>query len=184
MITTAVAGSTTDRLGRALCGRTIPEVDPGPEQSKIRQALNGIKYGFYLMGAHKAHAKLTEELKHVSIPGDGSAQEMFTWLEKEVERLYHIYTLHLQSSAASGAFTPALLETLSKGEIPTEEHHAQVAAWIRVEHDVESADIAGGMAAMVKLLQNEAQSLWTQNDPALSRPDRSRSVGRQKYPAA
>jgi rifampicin phosphotransferase len=159
VITTAVAGSTTERLGRALCGRTIPEVDPGPEQSKIRQAFNGVRYGFYLMGADKAHSKLTEELHKVNIPGSGSAADMFTWLETEIERLYHIYTLHLQSSAASGAFTPALLETLSKGEIPTEDHHAQVAGWIRVEHDVESADIAGGMATMVKLLQNDEKLL-------------------------
>ena len=148
-ITTAVAGSTTDRLGSAVCGRPIPEVDPGPAQSKLRQVINGLRYGRYILGAKQAQAKLTSELQAFHSLPTGNALEMWQWIQPEIQRLYRVYEHHLQSSAASGALTPALLEILAKGEAPSEEDHAQVAVLLRMDADVESADIVGGMQRMV-----------------------------------
>ena len=155
-IATAVAGSTTERMGRALCGRPIPEVDPGPDRPMVIQAFNGLRYALYLMGAKRAQDRLDAELAQVTPIPEGPAIALLPWIEVEVARLYRVYAHHLQSSATAGALTPALLEVLAEGALPTEEHHARLAALIRVDGDVESADIASGMDAMVSLLTEDS----------------------------
>ena len=155
VITTAVAGSTTERMGQALCGRAIDEVDPGPPLSLWRQILNGIRYGLYILGSNRAAKRLVETLEAVPPLPAGTSVELWPWLEQEIKRLEDIYCLHLQTSAASGALTPALLEIVAEGQAPTEEHHAVVASWIRVDEGVESASIATDMEAMLTLLARD-----------------------------
>ena len=106
-ICTAVAGSTTERMGQALCGRPIPEVDPGPSRNPVTQAVNGLRYGIYLLGAGRAQRALSREIERAAPIPDGGASALIPWLETEVERLFRAYALHIQSSATSGA-SPAV----------------------------------------------------------------------------
>ena len=151
-MTAQLAGSSSERLCHAVCGRVVPELDAGPPASKLRRTLGGLRYVGYLLGAAR-HKKLLQQLvQNLVIQDSGDAYTRFCAIDAALPSLDQAYDHHMTASALSGALTPILLEITSGGTPPTSEHHAQVAALLSGTDDVESTDIALGADRIVDAL--------------------------------
>jgi pyruvate,water dikinase len=156
-IATHVGGATVDRMCQALCGRTIPEVDPGPMASLVSRGFRAVKYGAYLMtaGARAAHIAVLLEETHWVDHHDALAQ--WAQLNAALPALNAAFEHHVAGSALSGALVPALLEISAGGKAPTEVDHARVAQLVGDASGVESADIAGAADRLAAIIVASGQ---------------------------
>ena len=152
-----VAGSNTERLCRAICGRPLNELQLGKPWSLWRRALNGLRYGIYLMSAPRHRAALARDLANLKVPRLKEPSEMIAWIDAKLPLLFQAYDHHMTSSAVSGALVPALLEILSQGKAPTSAHEATCAALLAAgdASEVESLDLASGVARVAGLLRED-----------------------------
>ena len=144
---THVAGSTTEQLALAICGRVIPELDPGPKASTLTRAINGARYVTYLASGKRHQRKLERLVDELTFPAERTSAAMYEAIDSRLWAIMNAFDHHMTSSAGSGALEPTLMGILSQGKEPGPEEHAQVAALLASvsEHDVESADIAAGI---------------------------------------
>src|SRR5690606_1048852 len=70
------------------------------------------------------------------------------------------------SSAGAGAMAPFLLGVIARGKKPTEADHAKVASLLAGAEDVESADIARGIARIASLARPEDAAALAGGDEA------------------
>jgi pyruvate,water dikinase len=156
-VATHMVGSTTERLTLALCGRSIPELDPGPSAPAVVRLLNGMRFVAYLLSGSR-HRRLLEKLvESLRIPDAGSALSLYEAIDSRLPALYLAFHHHMVSSAGSGSLEPTLMEILAGGEQVTTEHHARLAALLAGASDqaTESADIVNGVHRVVdKLLEH------------------------------
>jgi phosphohistidine swiveling domain-containing protein len=167
-----VAGSTKKQMCLALCGRDVEEVpEPKPEPA-FRRAFNGARYFALLASAARHRRELDVLRKNLSLPEMGTAQQLYQAVDENLPRLWRAYELHLLSSASSGALSPILLGILSKGQEPSQMHHAEVAELLAGAKDVESAHIAEGVDRLIdRLVENPDVSeafAWVEPDAALT----------------
>jgi pyruvate,water dikinase len=99
-----------------------------------------------------------EALREVG-PIASGANAFDTWqqIDARLEGLYEAYAKHLTVSSAAGALSPILLRILSKGEEPTDAHHAAVSRLLSGAEGVESAGIAEGAARILEALVSLGQ---------------------------
>ncbi|MGB0589395.1 MAG: PEP/pyruvate-binding domain-containing protein [Myxococcota bacterium] len=154
-----VAGSNTERLCRAVCGRPLEELQLGSPAPWWRRALNGVRYGLYLLSAPRHRAALARDLAAFKVPELNEPAEMFAWIDGQLPVLYRAYDHHMTSSAVSGALVPALLEILSGGAPPTNAHEALCAALLTAGADeqVESLDLAAGVGEMAQVFRRDPE---------------------------
>src|SRR5690606_36515668 len=100
-------------------------------------------------------AKMEALVKGCRIARSDDPRVAYEAIDREIERLFQCYELHLLSSAGAGAMAPFLLGIVSGGETPTEAHHAQVATLLAGATGVESADIAEGISRIARLARPE-----------------------------
>ena len=179
-----VAGSTKKDMCLALCGRDVEELVEPPPDARWKRAANGARYA-RLLFRNKTHRKDMDALRQsLSFESKGTAEAMFSEIDDRFEAAPRAFEIHLLSSAASGALSPILLGILARGEEPTQEHHATVAAWLAGATGVESADIAAGAEHIVDELTQSpnAKSMFadveTPQALAWLRSDASGQAGR------
>ena len=150
-----VAGSNTERLCRAVCGRPLDELQLGDPAPWWRRALNGLRYARYLLSAPRHRKALARDVEAFEVPELSEASAMLDWIDGQLPVLYRAYDHHMTSSAVSGALVPALLEILSGGAPPTNAHEAQCAALLTAGADeaVESLDLAAGVGDMARVFR-------------------------------
>ncbi len=153
--TTQAGGTSAESLCLSICGRRVEE----PE-IKIRQRPsfhvwfpNALRYIVYRLGQRRARAGLRSLAERLHFdPVDGSALAMWEEIDRNFDANFFAMDFHLISSAGAGVLTSTLLRILAKGEDPTGEHHAEVAAILAGAKDVESADIAAGAVRMLEAI--------------------------------
>ena len=155
-----VAGSNTERLCRAICGRAIEGFDLGPPYSAWRRAWNGFRYVRYLLSGNRHRKRLQQSLAELVVPQDGTAETWLTWIDDHLPVLNQAYDDHMTASAFSGAMTSTLAETISKGQPPTVEDEALCAALLcqGERPEVESMDIAAGAQKMAESINQNAEA--------------------------
>jgi phosphohistidine swiveling domain-containing protein len=157
---THVVGSTTERLTLALCGRKIPELDPGPKAPAPLRLFNGFRFFSYLLSGQKHRERLEKLVKSLSFPDAATSTSMYEAIASRLSAIYLSFDHHMVSSAGSGALEPTLMEILAKRGEVTEAHHAQVAALLAGASDraTESADIVNGIHRIVDRLPGQADA--------------------------
>jgi phosphohistidine swiveling domain-containing protein len=167
---THVVGSTSERLTLALCGRIIPELDPGPKAPAPQRLFNGLRFLLYLLAGPKHQKRLEKLVESLRFPGALTSGAMYEAIASRLAALYLAFDHHMVSSAGSGALEPTLMEILAKRGEVTEKHHAQVAALLAGASDraTESADIVNGIHRIVdRLLQHpEGEARFAFASPA------------------
>jgi pyruvate,water dikinase len=153
-----VAGSSKAQMCMALCGRDIEEIPEPEPASKLKRAVNGMRYFYQLLTAAKHRSAMDALLAGLSLPRTGTAKSLYEAIDENLPQVWKAYEIHLLSSASSGALSPILLGILSKGEERTQAHHAQVAEMLAGAKHVESADIAEGVDRVVDALLDNPEA--------------------------
>ncbi len=151
---TCVVGSTTERLTLALCGRIIPELDPGPKAPAPLRLFNGLRFTAYLLSGPRHRERLEKLAGSLRFPDEPSSDRLYEAIASRLSALYLAFDHHMVSSAGSGALEPMLMEILARRGEVTEGHHARVAALLAGASDraTESADIVNGIHRIVDRL--------------------------------
>ncbi len=185
---TQALGSSAEQMCLSICGRRIDEPKikakaPPPLRERIP---NGLRYVRYLFSQKSARAGLKSLLAGLRFqPASDSALDQWRAIDERFDAIFHAMDYHLISSAGAGALAPTLLGIISKGEDPTEAHHAQVAALLAGAKNVESADIAAGAKRVLDqiVLQQDAVERFADVDDqaalAWLRDDNSGSASRE-----
>lgn len=152
----SILGASDESLGLAICGRVVPELKSGSKKPFLVRLVNSLRYAGLIFGSKKYAKRLEEMVAALRVPEEATALAQHQALEALRPRLYDAFDWHIASSATPGALEPALMQTLAQGGIPTEEHHAQVAALLASSshHDVESAEVVAGVERLVGLLRS------------------------------
>ncbi|MBN1629482.1 MAG: hypothetical protein JW990_06955, partial [Thermoleophilia bacterium] len=167
---THMVGSSKERMTLALCGRTISELDVGPEASAAVRLWNGLRFGIYLASGPRHRRRLEKLADSLRFADLESAGAMYDAIDSSLEAMYLGFDHHMVSSAGAGALEPALMEILARGEQVSERHHARVAALLAGASDqtTESAEIVTGIHSLVdKLHQHpDAEARFGGSAPA------------------
>ncbi len=148
----AVTGGHPDQQSLAVCGRVIPEVVAAPVPSIWVRIPRIVKQVTAVLRAQPKLRRM-EVLRGLGDIAVGeSGLESWRHIDARMESLYEAYQLHLTVSSGAGALTPILLRILSKGEEPTDAHHAAVSRLLTGAKGVESADIAEGATRILEAL--------------------------------
>lgn len=152
---TCVVGSSSERLTLALCGRVIPELDPGPKASGALRLLNGLRFLVYLLSGGRHRRRLEKLAGRLHFDDAGGSYALYDAIASRLSAMYQAFDHHMASSAGSGALEPTLMEVLARGEQVTEQHHARMAAMLAGASDqtTESADIVSGIHRIVDRLR-------------------------------
>lgn len=165
-----VAGSSTERLCRALCGRPLEELDFGTPNHWLRRTLNGLRFGRYLLSGGAHRRRLARDLANLNPLQEGTSKERYEWIDAHLSVVFEAYDHHMTSSAVAGALVPALLEVLSQGKPPTVADEALCAALLSGGDDdgAESLDIAAGAQRLAQILAlDEEAKVRVLNDSAV-----------------
>lgn len=149
-------GKNADDVALAVCGRVIPELNVDfvkPPLSKRLPVLG--KYFGTLLSGSRHRKSLENQLNNLDFPRQTSAMAQWQMIDRLMEEMYRAHHSHLVSSTGAGMMVPMLLGIVSKGQPPTDEHHAQVAAMLAGAENVESADIALGATRIQQLLMQQ-----------------------------
>lgn len=149
-----VLGASDVDLGLAICGRVVPELDSGKKRPLLVRMLNTFKYLLTILSGAR-QARLLERLqKDLVVVERETASEQLAEIDAKLPSLVEACDRHIVACSLSGAMGPALMQTLAKGRLPTEEHHAQVAELLASvsEHDVESAGVVACVDRLVQSL--------------------------------
>lgn len=156
---TRILNGNSDAVALAICGRIIPELRAEPDQVSVWQRLGRIRRYFgALMSGEKYRARLERQLARVHFPRQLTARRQWQMIDRHMDEMYCAHHAHLASSMLAGALVPALLGVVSKGSEQTDEHHAQVAAWLAGAKNVESADIAEGAERVQRAIVAQPQA--------------------------
>jgi len=148
-----VLGLSTRDLSLAICGRDIPELDEQIKVPSIKERLPRIvKYFKTVLRGKKAREHLTQLATGTDLPQQNTVLEQWEMIDQNLELLCQAHHNHLVSSLAAGMLAPMIMGIIAKGEEPTEEHHALVAALLSGAEGVESADIAKEATRIQQLL--------------------------------
>jgi rifampicin phosphotransferase len=166
---THILGSTTEDVAFAICGCEVPELESAPPLALPRRLVGTARYLRMLATIPKHRTRMERLVKTCSIARSDDPMRAYAAIDREVERLFECYELHLLSSAGAGAMAPFLLGVVARGETPTEAHHATVASLLAGASDVESADIAHGITRIAALARPEDErALETEDERALA----------------
>ncbi|MGZ4926169.1 MAG: PEP-utilizing enzyme, partial [Halobacteriota archaeon] len=80
------------------------------------------------------------------------ASETYTIIDRELPMLNEAWYLHDTASMLAASLVPAMLQIISKGAQPTEQHRAELAQLLAGTEDVESYDIAAGIDHIISAL--------------------------------
>jgi phosphohistidine swiveling domain-containing protein len=157
---THVVGSTSERMTLALCGRIIPELDPGPKASALLRVFNGLRFVTYLLSGQKHRRRLEKLVKELRFPDAQTSGRLYEAIASRLSALYLAFDHHMVSSAGSGALEPTLMEILAKRGEVTEGHYARLAMLLAGASDqaTESADIVNGIHRIVDRLLEQANA--------------------------
>ncbi len=150
--TSAVTGASPDEQSLAICGRLVPEVvapEPPPLRVRLPRALKQV---WWVLRAQPKIRRMEALVADGAIPRRDSALASWNAIDAKLEWLFESYRLHLIVSSGAGALAPILLRVLSRGEEPTDAHHAAVAHLLAGAQNVESADIAEGAHRVLEAL--------------------------------
>jgi rifampicin phosphotransferase len=153
-VCTRVVGASSEQMALALCGRVIPELDPGPLAPLPVRAFNGLRYSANILSGQRHARKLEKLAAGLSFPEASTAAAMYEVICARMSALYEAFDHHMVSSAGAGSLEPALMQIMAKGGAVTEGHHADVAALLAGASDLgaESADIVIGIQRIVRRL--------------------------------
>ncbi|MGZ4944448.1 MAG: PEP/pyruvate-binding domain-containing protein, partial [Halobacteriota archaeon] len=150
-ISRSMAGGSEASTTEALCGRSVPEIVPGPRAPQSERMRNGFRYvTFMLFGRHSA--RLGRVLASVDLTPGANARETYARIDHELPKLGEGWFRHIASSMLPGTLVGALPRILSKGAQPTAQHSAVMAQLLTGTADVESVDIAEGINRIVAAL--------------------------------
>jgi phosphohistidine swiveling domain-containing protein len=154
LMSTRVVGATSEQMTLALCGRAIPELDPGPMASTPLRLFNALRFMTCLLSAPRHKRRLEKLAAGLSIPDDADAATMYQGICSRLGVMYEAFDHHMVSSTGSGALEPALMQIMARRGEVTEGHHARVAALLAGASDLttESADIVMGIRRVVDRL--------------------------------
>lgn len=154
----AVTGSHPDQQSLAICGRLIPEVVAPPVPPLWVRIPRILKQVSAIVRAQPRLRRMEEIRDLGPIPSGRNGLGTWGQIEARMEGLYEAYAKHLTVSSGAGALSPILLRVLSKGEEPTDAHHAAVSRLLAGAEGVESADIAEGATRILEALLAQGQS--------------------------
>ncbi len=170
LISTHVVGATSEQLTLALCGRVIPELDPGPMAPLPVRLFNMLRYGANVLSGPRHKRKLVRMANRLSFPHAQTAGEMYAVICERLGTLYEGFDHHMVSSMGAGSLEPALMQIMARGGEVTEAHHAKVAALLAGASDLttESADIVMGIHRIVDRLtaHPEGKARFASAEPA------------------
>jgi phosphohistidine swiveling domain-containing protein len=154
LMSTRVVGATSEQMTLALCGRAIPELDPGHMASMPLRLFNGLRFMLCLLSAPRHKRRLEKLAAGLSFPEAATAGEMYEGICARLGAMYKGFDHHMVSSTGSGALEPALMQIMARRGEVTEGHHARVAALLAGASDLttESADIVMGIHRVVDRL--------------------------------
>ncbi|HOX42601.1 MAG TPA: PEP/pyruvate-binding domain-containing protein [Myxococcota bacterium] len=160
-IGTQVVGASAERLGLAITGRHVPDLDPGPPAARLTRLRNGLRYARYLASGERFARELERLVAGLDIPQPASAQEAHAAIGAALPCLFEAFEAHLGSSAGAGALESALPELLARGGRSLDEALALMADLLAQAsaHDVESADILAGVERVVDALEQAPRGL-------------------------
>ncbi|HEY3447644.1 MAG TPA: PEP/pyruvate-binding domain-containing protein [Myxococcales bacterium] len=151
----SVLGASDLDLGLAICGRVVPELHSGEKKPIWVRMLNTFRYVRTLFSGSRHAQRLEQLVAQLAIPERETAAEQLAEIDAKLPRMLEACDRHIAACSLSGAMGPALMQTLAKGKVPTEEHHAQAAELLAAVsgHDVESAGVVSGIDRLVGLLE-------------------------------
>ncbi len=157
---THVVGSSSERLTLALCGRLIPELDPGRKAPAPLRLLNGLRFAAYLLSGPRHRERLEKLAASLRFPETRTSGSLYEAIASRLSALYLAFDHHMVSSAGSGALEPTLMEILARRGQVNEDHHARLAALLAGASDqaTESADIVNGIHRIVDRLLQEPEA--------------------------
>ena len=138
-----------------ICGRSVPEIVPGPRAPQSERIRNGFRYVtfmlfFMLFGGHAA--RLEQILSSVDLTPGATVRETYAKIDHELPKLGEGWFRHVASTMLPGLLVGALPQLLAKGSQPTAQHSAVMAQVLTGTTDVESVDIARGINQIVAAL--------------------------------
>ncbi|MGZ4916019.1 MAG: PEP/pyruvate-binding domain-containing protein, partial [Halobacteriota archaeon] len=158
-ISRSMGGGSEANTAEALCGRTVPEIVPGPRAPRSERVRNGFRYiTFMLFGRHAA--RLGRILSAVDLTPGTNARETYAKIDHELPKLGEGWFRHVAASLLPGTLVGALPQLLAKGAQPTAQHSAVMAQVLTGTTDVESVDIAEGINRIVaELIEYDSPQL-------------------------
>jgi Phosphoenolpyruvate synthase/pyruvate phosphate dikinase len=147
----SMAGGSEVVTVEAICGRPVSDIVPGPRAPQSERLRNGFGYiTFMLFGRHIA--KFKRLIASINPAFGADASETYTIIDRELPMLNEAWYLHDTASMLAASLVPAMLQIISKGAQPTEQHRAELAQLLAGTEDVESYDIAAGIDRIVSAL--------------------------------
>ncbi len=169
-VATRVIGASGEQMTLALCGRVIPELDPGPLAPLPVRLWNGVRYTVNLLSGQRHKRRLEKLAAELDFPRATTATAMYDGICARMGAMYEGFDHHMVSSAGAGSLEPALMQIMAQGGEVTEGHHAQVAALLAGASDLttESADIVMGIHRIVERLayQPDGEAAFVSASPA------------------
>ncbi|MGC4118620.1 MAG: PEP/pyruvate-binding domain-containing protein [Myxococcales bacterium] len=155
-----VLGASDLDLGLAICGRVVPELNSGAKRPLWVRLFNTFRYLRTILSGQKNEKRLEALAKALVIAERPTAAEQLAEIDAELPKMIEACDRHIVACSLSGAMGPALMQTLAKGKVPTEEHHAQVAELLASVsgHDVESAGVVAAVDRIVELLRKNPEA--------------------------
>jgi phosphohistidine swiveling domain-containing protein len=162
-----VSGGTADQQSLAICGRVVSEIVE-PPAAPLWQRLPRLLRQVAAMLRPGPRIRRMEALVSAGPIGAGS-DSLASWqkIDARMQDLFEAYQLHLVVSSTAGTISPILLQILSKGDEPSDAHHAVVASILAGATDVESADIALGLEPVLETLLESPTSATRFADASL-----------------
>jgi pyruvate,water dikinase len=162
-----VSGGTADQQSLAICGRVVPEIVE-PPAAPLWQRLPRLLRQVAAMLRPGPRIRRMEALVSAG-PIEAGPDSLASWqkIDARMQDLFEAYQLHLVVSSTAGTISPILLQILSKGDEPSDAHHAVVASILAGATDVESADIALGLERVLETLLESPTSATRFADASL-----------------
>lgn len=155
-----VLGCTQTAIELSLCGRVLEDDDKPAHNSqkqvgKVRAAINGMKYGRFILSRKKARKKLNLLANSFLIPETKDAKTQFSHIDSALNDINQAFLYHYVTSAHSGAMSSALNIMLTEEIGDKEKVKSLIAGALENIDGIESVDILRSLRRIVTALVEE-----------------------------
>ncbi len=153
--------ATKENIDSSVVGAVVPGIRVHKVVSFPRALLNLFRMYRYVSGGGRAARRLRKLYEEFRLDCPQTALECWQLIDRHMEVLFRAYDLHYVSSSQSGSYFSAVVNIISKGKIPRNEHQQQAARFFTDIPGIESArvlraidNLAGSLARMPGISRN------------------------------
>ncbi|MGC4113240.1 MAG: PEP/pyruvate-binding domain-containing protein [Myxococcales bacterium] len=137
-----VAGASPEVACTTIVGRVVPEVVARAQKvSGFKRALNGVRFGRYLLKGPQVMRDHEAAIARFAIPAPDSAREAWAAIDQALPFLWETYRVHLQVSSGSAVMAGVLEGMLAKSPGTVEEKEALMSGMLAHAGEVVSAKL-------------------------------------------